>query len=668
MALIRRPNLLRVIASATLIAFSSQASTNLPRLSIDDIVTMRRLLSVQISPDGRNVAYLVEEPAEEGRQDQWPTSLWVVAENGQQPRRLTFGSRVTSSPQWAPNGQQIAFIAPDAAGIAQIFLTDVGLGNPRQLTRHQSSITAYQWSPDSSNISFVASSTEYLALGLSRRFLSGFDAMELEPYQTVHLRVPNRLSVVSVSNGMERRVETGSIHIMSARWSPDGRTFLLTAADQPYADFEQLHARLMTVAAVGGKPVTYCATVGKLADADWLSDGGSIAFLGSVVRDTDFYPGGLFVCDGPGSIPRNLTENAPYSVESFRTNGGTIIAAIAENAQRFLGAINPRHPGYRRVTPTDRVLQFRTDYTVDRTGGKTACVLARWNTPPDVWLVGPDSPRQLTNVNPELERREYGIGREVKWNGKDGLGISGILLLPAGYSEGRRYPLITHMHGSNGNEANDYQVSSASWGQLLAANGFAVLMTNFRGSVTNGSRFMRGFWGDLGGADLDDAMAGSDAMVEAGIADPERLGISGVSYGGYLTACAITKTTKYRAAVMLSGVTNYYSVHTGWSAAPEAAAETEWGKNPYSAHDLLWDRSPSAHLDRVKTPTLILWGENDPAIPVMQAIELFRGLRYYGVNSKLVVYPREGHVPREANHLRDMDQRVVDWFRINLGG
>jgi dipeptidyl aminopeptidase/acylaminoacyl peptidase len=277
------------------------------------------------------------------------------------------------------------------------------------------------------------------------------------------------------------------------------------------------------------------------------------------------------------------------------------------------------------------------------------------------------SPRQLTHLNPELEHREYGEGREVKWKAKDGTEISGVLLLPAGYQAGRRYPLVTHLHGSNMGEANDFQVSSVHWGQMLAAHGFAVLMVNFRGSLTNGSEFMHAFWGDLGGKDVQDAIAGSDAMVQEGIADPARLGISGVSYGGYLTARAITVTTKYKTAVMLSGVTNYYSVHTGWSAAPGAAAANEWGHSPYDVHDFIWDRSPSAHLDRVKTATLILWGEFDPAIPPTQAIELFRGLRHFGVTSKLVIYPREGHVPREVNHERDLYQRVIDWFQTHLG-
>jgi dipeptidyl aminopeptidase/acylaminoacyl peptidase len=642
----------------------------LPRLSIDDILSMRRILSAQMSPDAKYVAYLVEEAGDATRQhDQWPTSLWTVPAAGGEPQQLARSPRGMSSPQWSPDSSQIAFLARgEDGGHTQLFVTGLNLEAPKQLTHHGTSISSFHWSPDGSRIAFVAPTTHPYSADEEKRIRSGFDAMVLEPYQTTQIHTPNRLSVVSVATGEESSVEIGDLHVMSAKWSPDGATFLLTVTDKPYTDFEQLRPRLMTVAISGGTPVTYCSTVGKITGADWGGGGRFIAFLGSVHGETDFFPGGLFVCEGPGGKPRNLTANAPYTTDTFRVKGDKIVASIAEENHRFLGLIDLHKSGYERLTPSDRVVQFRSDFTLDNNAQSVACVLARWNLPPDIWALTSGVPRQLTHLNPELEHREYGEGREVKWKGKDGLDISGVLILPVGYEPGKRYPLVTHMHGSNGAEANDFQVSSTQWGQMLAAHGFAVLMTNFRGSVTNGAEFVHAFETDLGGADLNDALAGSDAMVKAGIADPNRLGVSGVSYGGYLTASAITNTTKFRAAVMLSGVTNYYSVHTGWSAAPESADRLEWLRNPYDIHDFIWSRSPSAHLSRVKTSTLILWGEFDPAIPVMQAFEIFRGLRHFGVTSKLVVYPREGHVPREVNHVRDMLGRVIEWFQTYLAG
>ena len=653
---------------AMLIAGSASAqSDNPPRLSIDDIINMKKVLSVQISPDGQCIAYVTEEPAAQlSRSEQWTTTLAVVSTEGKDTLRLE--QKHVSSPQWSPDNSHIAFVeSGDGHGPNQLWVAGPRLEAPRQLTHHASSINSFQWSPDSASIAFLAASTDPLPADEAKRIQMGFDAMVLEPYQTTQIRHPTRLSVVTVATGEERDVDAGKLHIMDARWSPDAHSFLLTVADQPYADFEQLRPRLMTLDVRGGTPALFCVTTGKIAGADWSSDGRSAVFLGSVYGDSDFFPGGLFICEGPGSQKRNLTAGAHYTVDEFRLAGNKIVASIVKGNHRFLGVIDPHQNGYQRLTPEDQVFPQRKDYSVDAAGKRIACPLSRWNKPPDVWLVERGSAHQLTHLNPALEHREYGEGREVQWKAKDGLVITGVLSLPAGYQAGHRYPLVTHLHGSTGTEANDFQMQPDHWGQLLAAHGFAVLMVNYRGSATSGAAFVHAFEGDLGGADVDDAMRGADAMVEAGIADPQRLGLSGVSYGGYLTARAITLTTKYRAAVMLSGVPNYWSLHTGFSAAPESAEKLEWLRNPYDIHDFIWDRSPVSHLDRVKTPLLIMWGELDPFIPVMQAMEMFRGLRHFGVESQLVVYPRDGHVPREVNHERDMYQRVVEWFQTHFG-
>ena len=155
-------------------------------------------------------------------------------------------------------------------------------------------------------------------------------------------------------------------------------------------------------------------------------------------------------------------------------------------------------------------------------------------------------------------------------------------------------------------------------------------------------------------------------MVRKGIADPNHLGISGISYGGYLTARTITQDTRFKAAVLVSGIANWIGIHTGQTAAPESVHKIEWIDNPYDIPELLWDRSPSAHLKNVKSATLIFWGEFDSAIPVSHAVEIFRGLRHFGVPSKLIVYPRDGHVARERNHLKDEYERIVAWFHQYL--
>jgi dipeptidyl aminopeptidase/acylaminoacyl peptidase len=269
--------------------------------------------------------------------------------------------------------------------------------------------------------------------------------------------------------------------------------------------------------------------------------------------------------------------------------------------------------------------------------------------------------RQLTHLNPELESRTDGASEEFRWRARDGQEITGVLIKPVGFRQGVRNPLIAQVHGSQVADTTEFQASWMNWGQLLAANGYAVLLPNYRGSLTGGAGFARANQGDLGGKDLDDIIDGIEALVRQGIADPDRLGIGGVSYGGFLSALAVTRTPRFKAAVMGIGLANWISM-AGATTGPEGMVALSWLHSPYEDHQLLWDRSPLAHAKNVRTPTLIYAGERDPLVPVAQSREFFRALRHFRVPSEFIIYPREGHSVLEPNHLRDNLKRIVDWF------
>jgi dipeptidyl aminopeptidase/acylaminoacyl peptidase len=221
--------------------------------------------------------------------------------------------------------------------------------------------------------------------------------------------------------------------------------------------------------------------------------------------------------------------------------------------------------------------------------------------------------------------------------------------------------MVVQVHGSQVADVNEFQGTWMNWGQLLAARGYAVLLPNYRGSLTDGASFARANQGDLGGKDFEDIMDGVDAMVQQGIADPERLGIGGVSYGGFLTAWAVTQTSRFKAAVMGLGISNWISM-AGQTPGPEGMVRFYWLSSPYERSDLFWRRSPLAQVSKVKTPVLIYAGERDPLVPVSQSREFFRGLQHFAVPSQFILYPREGHSIQEPNHLRDNLNRLLDWY------
>lgn len=632
-------------------------------LSIDDVVAMRRLQAVQIAPDGEHVAYVVEVPRDE-QHSKLPalSQLWIVPSSGGQPTLLTQADSRDSSPLWSPDGRTLAYLSSRASSVSsQIHRVNADGSSDRRLSDHPEPIQSFSWSPDGGRIVFVAAANESLDQADQERLDLGYDAFEVEPSQTVQRARRSAAWTLDVETRAARRLETGAEHVLGAAWSPDGTRILLTLAPDAYADDTQLRPRLATVGLEGGTPTLYGATRGKLANVAWSPDAKAIAYLGSTVEDTDFFPNGLFVCRH--DTPRDVVALSAFAVEKFRwsPDAQSILAVAMQDCHRSLARIDVATGKATQVTTHDWEVAWRSDFSVSR-DGRIACVLAQSTLPPDIWLIEAGGQmKQLTHLNPDLADRSLAKGEVVHWHAPDGLEISGVLIRAPDCQPDERCPLIVQLHGSNMGDANDFHATAVHWGQLLAAQGYAVLLPNYRGSLTGSVKFRRGARGDFGGQDLQDILSGVDALVQRGIADPERLAVCGISYGGYLTARAITQTARFKAAAMASGISDWFAIHGAQTGAPEAAIRLEWEQSPYQAHDLIWDRSPIAHVDQVQTPLLIIWGEND-FIPISQAVELHRGLRTFNATSQLVVYPREGHVLSEPNHLRDQFRRMVAWF------
>jgi dipeptidyl aminopeptidase/acylaminoacyl peptidase len=272
--------------------------------------------------------------------------------------------------------------------------------------------------------------------------------------------------------------------------------------------------------------------------------------------------------------------------------------------------------------------------------------------------------KRLTDSVPHLSKFALGDQEIVRWKSQDGRNIQGILIKPVGYQRGRRYPLIVCPHGGPSSLVANGFLSVGYWGQLLAARGFAVFLPNFRGSTGFGLKFAEANVGDLGGMDFQDIESGVDMLIEKGLADPKRLGIGGWSYGGFMTCWAITQTQRYKAAVMGAGVSNWLSFHGNshlhtWDA-------NHYNASPYADGGPYEKFSAIYYVDRVTTPTLILHGELDRDVPSEQAYQFYRALRDHGVETELVIYPREGHGVSEKKHVLDIHRRIAEWYKSYL--
>jgi dienelactone hydrolase len=290
-------------------------------------------------------------------------------------------------------------------------------------------------------------------------------------------------------------------------------------------------------------------------------------------------------------------------------------------------------------------------------GRRVVFVRADDTSSTDVFVadVGGDA-RRLTDVNPWLRRQPLGEVREVRWTSFDGMQIEGMLVLPVGYEDGRRCPTVVSLHGGFSLWGRGLYLHCEHWAQHLAQRGYAVLLPNPRGSAGRGSEFMRvDPWGEPDGKDV---LAGVDLLIELGIADPERLGVGGASYGGYLTNWLVAHTDRFRAAVSVCGVAN-------WSSFQSTSDISDlFGFDPDSA----WEHSPLRMIEDVRTPTLILSGADDQRVPPSQGQELHAALELRGIETELMLYPREGHLIVEREHQIDLLQRVTAWFDRHLGG
>jgi len=260
--------------------------------------------------------------------------------------------------------------------------------------------------------------------------------------------------------------------------------------------------------------------------------------------------------------------------------------------------------------------------------------------------------------------------KALHWHAHDGTPIQALLALPPGYREGSRLPLVVLVHGGPAG-LFAFEFSPGSWSRPLAAAGMAVLMPNPRGSIGWGAAFTEANLGDMGGADYLDILAGIDHVVNLGIADPERLGIAGWSYGGFMSAWAITQSDRFKVAIVGAGIADWRSFHgttniPTWDAIfyglPGHPADPYDLEGPYTRF------SPLTHVDNARTPTLILHGEQDECVPVGQGYQLFRALRDQGTPAEMTVYPRAGHALKERAHLRDRYARMADWFNRYLSG
>jgi len=675
-------NSLRLLIILALAATVAVAQTTRHPLRLDDLARFRSVGDPQCSPDGQLVAYTVSTI--DTKEDKSSTHIWMVGFDGQKDRQITFSTDSEGSPRWSPDGKYLSFTSSRSSGKpgvrgSQIWLLDRSGGEAYQLTDFKGRLQGYEWSPDSKRIAVLIGDPDPDAPDPSASPTPGVPPKPPKPIVIDRYRYKQDVQgyllsgrhtyiyLYDLATKKLERMTKSKWDESSISWSPDGTkiAFMSNHADDPDRDPA---AQLYVAEAKSGAAEKLLTTPDNRASRtrpEWSPDGKWIAFLESDERKYGAYSmEHLLVVASDGSAPPSRVAASEaldrgVSAPRWGDDGKAIYATVTDDTYVYGMRIPIAGGNATLVTDKNIVLGAR------HSAGKCAVAISgddnRANEIYSAKVIGNKLKfDQLTHQNDALfAELELGQTVAVSFKSKDGTEVHGLLTYPVGYVKGTKVPLLLRIHG--GPNSQD-QHAFATERQLFAANGYAVLAVNYRGSSGRGQSFSRSIFADWGHYEVEDLIAGVDHVIAMGVADPDRLGIGGWSYGGILTDYMIATDTRFKGATSGAGTaftvafygTDQYIIQYDYEIGPP------WNPKSWETYQKI--SYPFLHADRIKTPTLFLGGERDFNVPVQGGQQMYQALRSLGVDTQLVIYPNEFHGITRPSYVRDRYERYLAWY------
>jgi dipeptidyl aminopeptidase/acylaminoacyl peptidase len=617
---------------------------------------LRSFDQVAIAPDGKHVAW-VETPANQSA----GSAIYVLdlESPGIKPRRIFIASDGRSESDdtiaWSPDSHHLAFLSDaESGGQWNFYVADVSGGGVQKLTSLKGALADPAWAPDGKTLAFLFTEDAPRANPLLA-ILPETGVIDAKVFE-------QRLAVVDVATGVVRQLSPADMYVYQFDWSPDGKNFAAIAAHGA-GDANWYVASIYTLSAGTGELKLAYKPPLQIAVPRWSPDGKNIAFIGGLMSDESSIGGDIFMVPAGGGEARNVTPGIAASPSWLYWEGASKML-FTENVDGQAGVAQ-------LDLATGQITSLwtgRESPTVQSEGGPaislsanhqiSAAILGSSAHPPEIWAGAIGDWKQVTHSNDEI-RPAWGPAKSLHWSNGD-TKVQGWLMYPANYDPSKRYPMVVVVHGGPAVAERVEWPSMFFNTYQLSAHGYFVLFPNPRGSYGQGEKFTAANVKDMGYGDFQDILKGVDEVVRTLPVDNDRVGITGWSYGGYMTMWAVTQTHRFRAAVSGAGLANYQSYY-GQNDIDEWMPPY-FGANVYDDPAVYAKSSPITFIKNVKTPTLMLVGQYDGECPVPQSREFWHALKTLGVETQLAIYPGEGHEFLQPDHRRDVIERMTAWF------